>query len=157
MKTRGLLPAQAEVGKQLLQQLPEFTLMQGLGGRRQIRVQHLRGTHTLHNKNVATDTRQAPPRSLPQGPPQLTRGKRVDKPSDDPVAAARAERALAAMTRSDSHQRALQAARSNTQLTESALGVDSESLTGATRVYEDCGFLTVTVDMLYRKPLESSS
>ena len=42
-------------------------------------------------------------------------------------------------------------------MTESALGVDSESLTGATRVYEDCGFLTVTVDMLYRKPLESSS
>ncbi len=38
-------------------------------------------------------------------------------------------------------------------MTESALSVDSENLTGATRVYEDCGFRTVTVDMLYRKPL----
>ena len=61
---------------------------------------------------------QSRQRSLQQSQQQLTSGKRVDKPSDDPVAAARAERALAAMTRSDSHQRALQAARSNTQLTE---------------------------------------
>jgi flagellar hook-associated protein 3 FlgL len=53
---------------------------------------------------------------------QLTSGKRVAQPSDDPVAAARAERALAAMTRADAHQRALEAARTATQLTESALG-----------------------------------
>ncbi len=53
---------------------------------------------------------------------QMTSGKRVSKPSDDPVAAARAERALAAITRADAHQRALDAARTNTQLTESALG-----------------------------------
>jgi flagellar hook-associated protein 3 FlgL len=53
---------------------------------------------------------------------QLTTGKRVAKPSDDPVAAARAERALAAMTRSDAHQRALEAARTATQQAESALG-----------------------------------
>lgn len=53
---------------------------------------------------------------------QLTTGKRVAKPSDDPVAAARAERALAAMTRAEAHQRALEAARTATQLTESALG-----------------------------------
>ncbi len=38
-------------------------------------------------------------------------------------------------------------------MTESALGVDSESLTGATRVYADCGFRVVRRDCLYRKPL----
>ena len=53
---------------------------------------------------------------------QLTSGKRVAKPSDDPVAAARAERALAAMTRADAHQRALEASRTATQQAESALG-----------------------------------
>jgi len=53
---------------------------------------------------------------------QLTTGKRVAKPSDDPVAAARAERALAAMTRADAHQRALEASRTATQQAESALG-----------------------------------
>ena len=42
---------------------------------------------------------QSRQRSLQQSQQQLTSGKRVDKPSDDPVAAARAERALAAMTR----------------------------------------------------------
>ena len=36
-------------------------------------------------------------------------------------------------------------------MTESALGVDSENLTGATRVYEDCGFRTVSRTTVYRK------
>jgi GNAT superfamily N-acetyltransferase len=36
---------------------------------------------------------------------------------------------------------------------ESALGVDSESLTGATRVYEACGFRTVKTNSLWRKAL----
>ncbi len=36
-------------------------------------------------------------------------------------------------------------------MTESALGVDSESLTGATRVYEDCGFRVLRTNRLYRK------
>jgi mycothiol synthase len=38
-------------------------------------------------------------------------------------------------------------------MTESALGVDSESLTGATRVYEDCGFRVLRTHRLYRKDL----
>jgi mycothiol synthase len=36
-------------------------------------------------------------------------------------------------------------------MTESALGVDSESLRGATRVYEDCGFRVEKTHRLYRK------
>jgi mycothiol synthase len=38
-------------------------------------------------------------------------------------------------------------------MTESALGVDSENLSGATRVYEDCGFRVVKRMVVYRKPL----
>jgi ribosomal protein S18 acetylase RimI-like enzyme len=38
-------------------------------------------------------------------------------------------------------------------MTESALGVDSENQTGATRVYEDCGFRAVKTSATYRKAL----
>lgn len=38
-------------------------------------------------------------------------------------------------------------------MNESALTVDSESPTGATRLYEACGFRTVTWSAAYRKPL----
>ena len=38
-------------------------------------------------------------------------------------------------------------------MTESALGVDSENLSGATRVYEDCGFRVVKQSTVYRRPL----
>jgi len=38
-------------------------------------------------------------------------------------------------------------------MTESALEVDSESLSGATRVYEDCGFRVVKRRSIYRKPV----
>ena len=37
---------------------------------------------------------------------------------------------------------------------ESGLGVDSQNLDGANRVYEDCGFIAVTRNCVYRKPLE---
>jgi flagellar hook-associated protein 3 FlgL len=57
---------------------------------------------------------------------QLTTGKRVARPSDDPTAAARAERAMVTLSRNDAHQRAVDAARTNTQLTESALGDATE-------------------------------
>jgi mycothiol synthase len=38
-------------------------------------------------------------------------------------------------------------------MTESALGVDSENATGATRVYETCGFQVVKTNTVYRKPM----
>lgn len=53
---------------------------------------------------------------------QLTSGKRVRRASDDPAAAAAAERALAAQTRAESHLRALAESRHAMQLTETALG-----------------------------------
>ena len=39
-------------------------------------------------------------------------------------------------------------------MAESALAVDGENLTGANRVYEDCGFQVVKRNTIYRKPLE---
>ena len=52
---------------------------------------------------------------------RLTSGKRVSKASDDPTAAARAERALATEARSQASQRALEASRNAMALTESSL------------------------------------
>lgn len=59
---------------------------------------------------------------------QLTTGKRVHRASDDPTAAARAERALAMEARSTASQRAVEASRNAMQLGESALGDATELL-----------------------------
>jgi flagellar hook-associated protein 3 FlgL len=53
---------------------------------------------------------------------RLSSGKRVARASDDPAAAARAEHALAAVLRSDTSQRAVEASRTAISQTESALG-----------------------------------
>ncbi|MDQ6630116.1 MAG: flagellar hook-associated protein FlgL [Pseudomonadota bacterium] len=53
---------------------------------------------------------------------QMTTGKRVNKASDDPAAAARAERALASVSRGEADQRTIDASRSVMTQTESALG-----------------------------------
>jgi ribosomal protein S18 acetylase RimI-like enzyme len=41
--------------------------------------------------------------------------------------------------------------------TEAMLGVDSENISGAMRVYQDCGFKPVGGDKVYRKPLTTPS
>ncbi len=74
---------------------------------------------------VQLQRRQA---ELTRAQEQLTSGKRVDRPSDDPAAAARAERALDAITRSTASQRALDASRNAMALGESALGDAQEML-----------------------------
>lgn len=61
-------------------------------------------------------------KALSEAQEQLASGKRVLRASDDPAAAAAAERALSAISRSEAQQRALNASRTATQLTESALG-----------------------------------
>jgi ribosomal protein S18 acetylase RimI-like enzyme len=38
-------------------------------------------------------------------------------------------------------------------MTEAALGVDTENISGALRLYESCGFRPVKGGALYRKPL----
>ncbi len=57
---------------------------------------------------------------------QLTSGKRVLRPSDDPAAAAAAERALATTTRIEAQQRAMEVSRHAMAMTESALGSAGE-------------------------------
>lgn len=59
---------------------------------------------------------------------QLTSGKRVNRASDDPTAAARAERALALEMRSTASQRAVDASRNAMLLGEAALGDAGELL-----------------------------
>jgi len=83
---------------------------------------------TAHSFNIAIDELQRRQQGLAQAQLQLTSGKRVQRASDDPTAAARAERALAAVARADADQRALQASRNAMTLTESALGDAAELL-----------------------------
>jgi len=59
---------------------------------------------------------------------RLTSGKRVLRASDEPAAAAHAERARAAIVRADADQRALDTSRSAMQFTEAALGDAGELL-----------------------------
>jgi len=57
---------------------------------------------------------------------RLTSGKRVEKASDDPTGAARAERARTAIGQIDASTRALEASRNSMTLAESALGDANE-------------------------------
>lgn len=65
---------------------------------------------------------------LTESQQQLTSGKRVQRASDDPADAARAERALAAEKRAEAQQRALASSRHAMELTESTLGDAGELL-----------------------------
>ena len=65
---------------------------------------------------------------MTQAQERLTSGKRVVRASDDPAAAARAERALAAIQRAEADQRALDTSRTAMALAESALGDAGELL-----------------------------
>ena len=75
---------------------------------------------------------------------QLTSGKRVRRASDDPAAAAAAERALAAESRADAHLRALNASRNAMQMTEGALGEAGELVQRARDMLLSAGNATYT-------------
>ena len=77
---------------------------------------------TAHAYDASIENLQKRQTEMAQSQSQLTSGKRVQRASDDPTAAARAERALAAIGRSETSQRALEASRTAMSLTESALG-----------------------------------
>ena len=77
---------------------------------------------------------------------QLTSGKRVVRPSDDPVASAQAERAMTRISRIQSEQRALAAQKDTISQAESSLG-DAETVMQSIRtllVQAGGGSLTVT-------------
>lgn len=71
---------------------------------------------------TSVKTLQQRQQELTQAQTRLTSGKRVLHASDDPAAAARAERALALQSRSEASQRGLLASRNAMQQAESTLG-----------------------------------
>jgi flagellar hook-associated protein 3 FlgL len=71
---------------------------------------------------------QSRQQSMSEAQVQLTSGKRVLRPSDDPSAAARAERALVSISRADADLRAMETSLNVMTLTESALGDGAELL-----------------------------
>jgi flagellar hook-associated protein 3 FlgL len=73
---------------------------------------------------------------------QLTSGKRVNRASDDPAAAARAERALATVSKVEADQRAVDASRSLMTQTESALGDAGDLLQRARELMVSAGDAT---------------
>lgn len=77
---------------------------------------------SAHAYDAGVDSLQSRQRELSEAQQRLTSGKRVARASDDPAAAARAERAMAATARADANQRALEASRSAMSQSESALG-----------------------------------
>jgi flagellar hook-associated protein 3 FlgL len=83
---------------------------------------------TSHGYDVSVDNLMRRQTELAAAQDQLTSGKRVSKASDDPAAAARAERALASESRAISSQRAVDATRAAMQQSESALGEALELL-----------------------------
>ncbi len=70
---------------------------------------------------------------------QLTTGKRVSKASDDPAAAARAERALASIGRTETSQRAVDASKVQMTQTESSLGDAGDLLQNARALVVQAG------------------
>lgn len=78
--------------------------------------------------DTGVSTLQQRQRELVDAQQQLTSGKRIARLSDDPSAAARAERALAAEVRAEADQRALDASRSAMVQIEAGFGDASELL-----------------------------
>ncbi len=83
---------------------------------------------TAHSYEAAIANLQRRQVEMAESQMQLSSGKRVNRASDDPTAAARAERALALEARSAASQRAVEASRNAMQLGESALGDAGELL-----------------------------
>lgn len=83
---------------------------------------------TANAYNNAIDTLMQRQNELMGLQAQMTSGKRVAKASDDPAAAARAERALAAQSQTTFSQRAVDASKTAMSLTESTLGQAGELL-----------------------------
>ena len=77
---------------------------------------------TANHFNVAIDQLMTRQNDLSTTQTQLTSGKRVNQPSDDPAAAAANERALADEARATATQKAVNASNNAMTLSESALG-----------------------------------
>ena len=76
---------------------------------------------TANAFDIGIDTLTSRQADLSEAQARMASGKRVEKASDDPAAAARAEHALAGILRSETSQRAVEAARTAMSQTETAL------------------------------------
>ena len=94
--------------------------------------------------DTAVSNLQKRQQGLSSSQEQLTSGLRVLKASDDPAAAARAERARAASARADGEQRALDASRNAMQMTEGTLGNAGELVQQARELLLSAGNATQT-------------
>lgn len=94
---------------------------------------------TLTRFDVGIATLQRRQRELTELQEQMTSGKRVARPSDDPIAAATAERALAREQRVSADQRALEVSRNAMSQVESALGAAGEMLIKARELVVGAG------------------
>jgi flagellar hook-associated protein 3 FlgL len=94
---------------------------------------------TANQYDSAIETLQRRQREMSDAQTQLTSGQRVNRASDDPTAAARAERALATEARTVASQRAVDASRNAMTLAESALADGGELLQGMREVLVQAG------------------
>ena len=86
---------------------------------------------TANRYEAAVDSLQQRQRDMAEAQTAMTNGKRINKPSDDPTGAARAERAYLSGQRIASEQRSVDASRSAMTLAESALGQAGDLLQDA--------------------------
>ncbi len=86
---------------------------------------------TANRYETAVDSLQRRQRDMTESQTQMTSGKRINKPSDDPTGAARAERAFITQQRIVSEQRSVDASRNAMTLAETALGQAGDVLQGA--------------------------
>jgi flagellar hook-associated protein 3 FlgL len=77
---------------------------------------------------------------------QITSGKRVERASDDPAAAVRAERALATQMRNEANLRALDVSRNVVQQAESTLGQAGELVQRVREMLLQAGNATLNAD-----------
>lgn len=94
---------------------------------------------TANSSDRSIATLQQRQQALNEAQAKLTSGKKMSRASDDPTAAARAERALASVARADASQRGLEASRNATVLAESALGDAGELLQSARELTVQAG------------------
>ncbi|MEY4748431.1 MAG: hypothetical protein RIQ60_645 [Pseudomonadota bacterium] len=94
---------------------------------------------TVYSNQATVSILQERQEAMQRTQEQMTSGKRISKPSDDPAAMAVAERALQAQTRLESVQRAVASSRTAMTLTESAIGHASDLIQTARDTMLDAG------------------
>jgi flagellar hook-associated protein 3 FlgL len=94
---------------------------------------------TAYSNEASVSTLQQRQEALQRAQEQMTSGKRIARPSDDPAGMAIAERALQVQTRLESVQRAVASSRTAMTLTESAIGNASDLIQSARDTLLDAG------------------